>query len=424
MAFISIFFFSSMLLLLNTKVKIISRSPSPIGFLIALAVFVQIVPGIVLVSFYDFPMSYGLHSAISKDTLYFTFWFTMCSLGILFLLLYLTSFIINYNVNLHKLYVARYEFYWLSIASCAIMAVKIMSVGDIPFLMTLFGDATGAAEQKARILKGEVGAGGFLIGYLFGYLHYVALAYAYLCYKKHVINKYEFFSFLAFLIFYMIYDMQKLNFVFFLIFIYALNAMFDGVKLVRLFFVFLMVLILLVSSFMLLHESALQDVLIQVAARAFIGQMEGSYMIYEVLEPDLQRIYYGAPLGFIFNYPPITDPAADVVKIFFPDVGDAWVNSNTFILAHAWSIFGFISVFLAPLAIVINILLFAILRDVFSRYIGSLAVCVYFTMVLTLRINNDYSFFLYGRSLVSFGAVAVFLICLKLLMITFHREKR
>ncbi len=167
-------------------------------------------------------------------------------------------------------------------------------------------------------------------------------------------------------------------------------------------------LVLLVLSFIVLGQAGYSDVISSILNRAFIGQMEGSYMIYEALKPDINRAYYGLPLSFIFGSSAATDPAADVVRIFFPTAGDAWVNSNSYVLAHAWSIFGFFAVIIMPLIVTLNIIAFAILRDVFKKYIGVIAALIYFTLIMALKINNDFSFFLYLKSTISFLTLAVF----------------
>lgn len=61
-----------------------------------------------------------------------------------------------------------------------------------------------------------------------------------------------------------------------------------------------------------------------------------------------------------------------------------------------------------PLMVTLNIIAFAILRDVFKKHIGIIAALIYFTLIMALKINNDFSFFLYLKSTISFLTLAVF----------------
>jgi signal transduction histidine kinase len=58
-----------------------------------------------------------------------------------------------------------------------------------------------------------------------------------------------------------------------------------------------MSLMLLCAFFILLHNIPIGEVFDSVLARLFIGQTEGSFMIYQALTPDISRIAYGMPLG-------------------------------------------------------------------------------------------------------------------------------
>jgi hypothetical protein len=158
---------------------------------------------------------------------------------------------------------------------------------------------------------------------------------------------------------------------------------------------------------MLLHNLPLNEVLDTVMARLFIGQTEGSFMIYQALTPDLGRAAYGMPLGGFFGVYAI-DPAAEIVKIFFPTAGDAWVNSNSYFQAHAWSIFGDISLIIGPLVVAINIFGIYILKELFSKIDRAYASCVYIVSILTLPIVNDFSYFLFFKSWFCFVVLMIF----------------
>lgn len=159
-------------------------------------------------------------------------------------------------------------------------------------------------------------------------------------------------------------------FVYLFIYLIVLNTAIDGFKMKKIIPLLAIGLGLLGFSFIVLDQAEHSNVVSSILNRVFIGQMEGSYMIYEALKPDINRAYYGLPLSFIFGSSAVTDPAADVVRIFFPTAGDAWINSNSYVLAHAWSIFGILAVVIMPLMVTLNIAAFAIIRDFFQKRIG------------------------------------------------------
>jgi signal transduction histidine kinase len=134
------------------------------------------------------------------------------------------------------------------------------------------------------------------------------------------------------------YDMQKskLIVVLFILFILYLKSS-KRINYLLITIIPAMSLMLLCAFFILLHNIPIGEVFDSVLARLFIGQTEGSFMIYQALTPDISRIAYGMPLGGLFGIYAI-DPAAEIITIFFPTAGDAWVNSNSYFQAHAWSI--------------------------------------------------------------------------------------
>ncbi len=82
--FVYIFVFILTVFFTNHRLKIFSAKISPLSVALLLYIFIQVVPGVILVSVFDFPMSYGLHDAISDEIKTFTLNFTIASLIILF----------------------------------------------------------------------------------------------------------------------------------------------------------------------------------------------------------------------------------------------------------------------------------------------------------------------------------------------------
>lgn len=93
------------------------------------------------------------------------------------------------------------------------MTVKLVSVSNIPLITALLGNPALAAYQKAEVLRGESGIGGFMIGYLFEYFHLIALAYLFLSKKERKVNL-LFYVFIIICAFYSFYNLEKIKFIY------------------------------------------------------------------------------------------------------------------------------------------------------------------------------------------------------------------
>lgn len=397
-SFLIMFFFIIATLLANYRLKIFSFKPTVLGAIFLLAIFIQIVPGTILVSLYNYPMSFGVEQSISEEGKINTLNYTFISISILFFITVFFSYIRSLDVNFEALETNHSRARMLTLFSFIVIVVKIASVGNIPLIMAMKGDFSGAALAKAQILKNEVGFGGLFIGYVFVYFPYVSLVYSYCHKKRYAYGDFLFKINLLLITIYSVYDMQKskLVVVFFILFVLYLRFS----KKINYSIVIIMPivsLLLLSAFFILLHNTPVSDVLDSVLARLFIGQTEGSFMIYQALTPDIERLAYGMPLASFFGVHAV-DPAAEIITIFFPTAGDAWVNSNSYFQAHAWSIFGDVSLVIGPLVVALNIFGLCIIKEIFSKIDRAYASCVYIVIILTLPIVNDFSYFLFFKS--------------------------
>jgi len=417
-------FFTISTLIANWKLHILCIKPSIIGAFLFLALYILIIPGTILVSFFDFPMVMNVQNVMDKNTLDLTFRYTFISISLLLIFVSFLSFYFDFDVKLASFKVSYNTAIMLFILSALVIFIKVISIGNVPIFLAIRGDSEGAALLKAKILESTVGIGGLFIGYIFAYFPQCSLVYSYMA-KKIDSKKYSviFNLNLLLVIFYSVYDLQKskLVFVFFILFIIYLKFT-KKINYFYIFFMPLLCLIILSGAFMILHETPLGDVLSAVAARLFIGQTEGAYMIYDVLQPNLDRITYGMPLAGSFGFA-ATDPAAEIIKIFFPTAGDAWINSNTYIQAHAWSIFGDLSLFIAPFFVAFNILGLYFLRSIFSKVAQGYSYSIYIVSILMLPINNDFSYFLFFKSWLCFIVLMSFFLLFKLLSYLLFNRK-
>lgn len=396
--FLIMVFFLVVTMFANYKLRIFSFKPTIVGALILLALFIEVIPGTILVSFFNYPMMFGVDNVITAESKVETFRYTFISITILLFLLSFCSCTCRLDIDVENLKTIHIRAKLITFFSLVVITSKIISVGHIPFLMAINGDSHGAELAKAQILKNEVGFGGFFVGYIFAYFPYISLVYAY-CHKKTYIHGELLFRVNLLLItIYSIYDMQKSKFVTALFILFVFYLKFS--KKINYFVVIvtpIISLLLLCVFFILLHNTPISEVFDSVMARLFIGQTEGSFMIYQALTPNIDRIAYGMPLASLFGIYAV-DPAAEIIKIFFPTAGDAWVNSNSYFQAHAWSIFGNVSLIIGPFIVALNIIGLYFIKEMFSKVDRTYASCIYIIMILTLPIVNDFSYFLFFKS--------------------------
>lgn len=404
----TLFLFVSVLFA-NVKVKVFSFKPSPLGLFLAVVVFIQIVPAIYLISFFDAPMIFGVERLISTSTFDLTFKMTVVSLVILFLGLGFICQILNIDFDFKKTPVCKMHMYILTLISLIVVCIKLATVKDIPLLYALKGQGAIAAQMKADILTGTSGAGGFLIGYFFKYGPLLSFSYSvfyrYISTDKRA--KLLLFINAIILFVYQTYDLRKSGLIIMFMVLYLVGVRLSKSKSYAL--LPIIAISSIIPGFILLNDADLGSAVQMLIHRMFLGQMDGSYMIYETITPSLNYAFLGMPMAGILGVS-VSDPAAEVVAFFFPTAGEAWVNSNTYFLAHAWSIFGNSAVIVAPLVFCLNIVVLHILRVYSKRYISGAADVLFIVVIMTMPFNNNFTSFLYFKPALGFMIMVLLLL--------------
>lgn len=69
----------------------------------------QIVPGTVLVAFFDYPMSFGVDTLITEESKLETFQYTFLSISILLLIISVASYICHFDIEIGKLNTSHFR---------------------------------------------------------------------------------------------------------------------------------------------------------------------------------------------------------------------------------------------------------------------------------------------------------------------------
>lgn len=391
-------------------------SPSPLGLFLLVAIFIQILPGLNLVTFLSAPLVYNVQNFISEETLLNTYTLIMCSLCFLMIFLYILHSVLKIDFDIQNIQISSFQCKALTFLSFIIIAAKLKSVGDIPILYALAGDTSKAAEIKGNILLGNAGAGGLAIGYLFLYIPLLSFLYSFIYKTKN--NKSILFSVnLVMTVIYLTYDFQKGGLIALFLLVLLIMVRFGKAKQALL--IPAIAVLCLITIYLILNSNNSSELdtmqlvniaLEQMLSRIFIGQIEGAYMMFATIKPSFAGYaFYGFPLAGTFGFSS-PDPSAEVVRIFFPTASDAWVNTNSYNLAHAWSIFGLSAVIISPLMFVLNIALLDALRRIFSRYIGGVSQVLFIVVIIKLPFNNNFTDFLYFKPAIGYIIVSLALL--------------
>jgi hypothetical protein len=399
---IIIIFLMSIVVLRLTGFRFFSINAHPLSLLIIIQVFMLTVVGTVALGIFDMPMSYGVDQYITSATRNEVIFLTFSSLAFLFLGLTILSLLkiiqtFEYVVNESDIYLLKR----LTYISAAILTLKLLSVSDIPLLLIIKGDVQAAAEAKVKILTNQTGITIFGLNYIIrSFTSYIFIAsafmYAYAKQNKLIRNIFLFNIMLALIN--ALYDVQKqavvlLALLTFWIFYtrkgeiqFLIKGAFLAVGLSTLMFI-----VTLGSKF---DFSVINDVF----QRVFLGQSEGMFFIRQYINPSSNYAWLGFPLAGMLNLPQI-DPAAQVIKTLFPGAGDSWLNSNTYYIAHAWSIFGDSAIFFGPMFVIFNIALLLLIGQYFINKKSTIFYPIVFWFIVKMPLANIFTEFLWFKAL-------------------------
>lgn len=389
---------AALMVLQASGFKLLGVNSHPFAFVIWIQVFVLTLVGLVAIAVFDAPMSYNTSGVISNETrthvlrlVLFSLVILFLGLAILFKLKILGPFKYGIRPGDREL-VGLFTY----VSLCALI-IKISVTDQIPFILILQGDYLGAMQAKINILTKKTGITFFGINYIFrGVTSYVYIA-SLLIYlnspsKK---NRILYFANLTLAVIDSLYDTQKQGLVLLVLatfwIIYVQEGKFRRLVKGGSIAVFVSVLMFAVT---LGFESG-QDFAKEALNRIFISQAEGLFFILELLDPSEKYLWLGVPFASILKLDQV-DPSAEVIQILFPGMGDAWINSNAFYIAHAWTIFGDWAIIIGPVFVLINILIILrIGRQMVGRSIIFYAII--FWCIIKMPLANNFTEFLWMK---------------------------
>jgi len=389
----------------------IGQQPHPLAFPIGMQIFLVTVPGTLAIGLFGIPLLYDLQNEIAQSTMRYGVISTMTSIGILLWMLavaFRTRFFVHVQYRKTETDISTLRV--LTIASAFILVIKLVSVSEIPLLLALKGDVQGAAEAKVRILTNQDGITVFGLNYIFRSFTSVVylISVSLVAYDPHNrAKRVVLFWNLPLMILNAVYDVQKYTLVLLMLLtfwvLYTRTGRFRYIIIGALLGLALSLLMFVVTLGYDFDPTLLQSTMY----RLFVGQMEGMFYIYEFLRPSPDYAWLGLPLAPLFGVPQL-DPAAEVVKILFPNAGDTWLNANTYYLAHAWTIFGPLSVLIGPVMVMLNLIVMLRLAQPLVRQAPQYYLPLLLWQLARLPLINIFTEFLYFKVALDFAVNLAF----------------
>lgn len=401
----------SLLLLHASGFRFIGKNLHPLSFTLLVQIFALTLPGVIGIALFDWPMSYDTHLDITDATHSHVLYATLISVALL-----LSGIAAAYRTGAIPAVEYRFEenqkspLTWLTLASAFCIALKLLTITQIPILLALQGDPQGAAEAKMRILTQAEGVTVFGLNYVVRAIPFVSFFAAFLARlhgNRDTTLNWLFLSNVVLGGFNALYDVQKFQIVLMTACCFWLVHAKTG-RLGILVGAFLSAAALSVAAFAVTLGLSGEEAALGALTRIFTGQSEGLFYIFQYLDPSPAYAWLGIPLGPSLLLPQV-DPAAVVVQILFPGAGDTWLNSNTYLVAHAWAILGDAGIVLAPVFVLLNIVLISLLFRRAIKQSPALYYPLYFWLIVRLPIINVFTEFMWFKVFLDFLINMIFI---------------
>lgn len=422
---IIIIFLMSIVILRLTGFRFFGVNAHPLSLLILTQVFMLTVVGTISLGIFEMPMSYGMDQYITSNTRDEVVFLTFSSLAVLFLGLAVLSSLkiirtFKYVVNEGDIYLLKR----LTYISAAILALKLLSVSEIPLLLALKGDVQAAAEAKVKILTNQTGITIFGLNYIvrsFTSYIFIVSAFIYAYGKSNPVVRNLFLLNIVLVLINALYDVQKQAVVLLALLAFWIFYTRKGEIQFLIKGLFLAIGLSSIMFVMTLGHTLDMNIFADVFQRIFLGQSEGMFFIRQYIEPSFDYTWLGIPFANGLGLPQ-TDPAAQVVKILFPGAGDSWLNSNTYYIAHAWSIFGNSAIFFGPLFVILNIALLLLVGQYFVDKKATIFYPIVFWFIVKMPLANIFTEFLWFKVLLDALINLVFVAFLILILERKNKE--
>lgn len=149
--------------------------------------------------------------------------------------------------------------------------------------------------------------------------------------------------------------------------------------------------------FTIVTELDLDEAFMSMINRVFLGQNQGFYNIIALITPSEKYHFEAMPLIGRFGLDP-SRADVDILPMIYGNRVDL-VNSNSYYLGQAWSMYGYWGLLLSPF--IVGLTIFSTIK-VLDYIIPLSPIVIPFTfyMIFDLRINQSFTYFLFGKVII------------------------
>lgn len=402
---LGILFLLSLVALRLSGFRLLGVNAHPLAFLIWVQIFLLTIIGTLGIGLFDMPMAYNAGAAIGAEARAQVILLVFSSITVIFFgLAFLFGFRVLKSLN-YKIQEGDAKLLMkFTYVSAGVIALKLLSVTEIPLLLALHGDLLGAAEAKTRILTKQTGVTVFGLNYIvrsFPSYVYITSVLIFAADRRNKNARNLFIINLGLATLDALYDVQKQAIVMLALSTFWIFYIQKGNIVTLLKGGGLATILAAAMFFLTLEYDSGQAILNDTLNRVFLAQTEGMFFIRELIHPSLKYMWLGFPFPNLFELEQI-DPAAEVIQILFPGVGDTWLNSNTYFIAHAWAIFGDWAIVLGPFFLLLNIVLVLIVAQPLIKNRSVIYYAVVFWLIIKMPVVNIFTEFLWMKVVLDF----------------------
>ncbi|MEL0609337.1 hypothetical protein [Vibrio echinoideorum] len=392
------------------KLNLVGKGAHPIGLFIILQIFIFSFPGVIAVSFLSYDsFRYEVIEDIKKFEI--GIWYLYSIIVILF---FLFLFIYFFKVKSFKpklgIIDKHFDYVLLSkvmvLLALAFLILKIYFQGETPLLLLFKGQPVEAYLLRVEMQRNS---SSIRVPYIDTFIEllfvYQFLFVVYLSFigvrLKFLLKGISFFIALYALT----YDLQKAPFAILLLVVsfMALSIRGNFSQFLRLLF---LVAITLFGFYFFIMDMDTTIILERILERAFLAQNQGFYHIINSIEPNEKYLFHGFYMINKFGvYPERAD--VDIIPLIYGSNTDI-VNSNSYFLGQAWSMFGYWGLVFSPIIVSISVFAYIKLFDVLIASFPVVFIPYAFYILPSMQLNQSLSYFLWGRQFVlDFISIAV-----------------
>lgn len=401
--FICFFCYFMIIKLFNSSgIKFTGVGAHPLALFFYCNIFIFSFPGVVLISFLDY--SSWRYDFLSKSfKLEIGLWYLYSVICLVMIVFFSAKALKIKNIKRrYKCYIDKRQFETFSNSLILLSVLYIVflycKTPNNPFFLAISGNVIESYSMRVEIQNNY---SQYQIAYLTDIMTWIVkYQFIYILYVKYtsavpVTFKRLVLSF-APVVFVLLFDMQKAPIIIYglvcCFFIYSCTGRWKII-----FYSVIITLLLLIVVYSLTTDYDINIIFGSMIDRLFLGQNQGFYSIINYIIPDQKYWAQGLPFSSIFGF---SQERADVdVLPYLYGINQVnnMVNTNSYYLGQAWSMFGYIGLIISPIFVGVSISIYLKILDILLSINTSVFLPLSFLIIISFQINQSFTYFIYPK---------------------------